>query len=201
MKRLFTFFATILVAVATIAPVSAQERGEWSIRGGVGWFSLPDFVGALVVGLGSIDGTEGTTSHDFVPMLNPNVELLYGCNNWLSVGGTLSVGYASATSKFDDTGAVNKQAWALYPSLGVAAKTRYFQSGKFSMYGSWSLGVIVLMSEQSGAEITERGVNTAAVVMGNAYPLCFSYGGDTGGFLEAGWGFKGIVNLGVYHNF
>lgn len=199
MKRFFITLMMASVMLGLSCPVVAQARGEWSVKGGIGWYSIPDFVGALMVGLGSIDTTEGTTSHSFVPLLNPNVEVHYGINDWLSLGGSLTVGYASAKSTFDDTGVLNKSIVAIYPTLGFSAQTRYFSSGKFSMYGSWGVGAMMLV----GNQITDNSSNNQFGIapMGNAYPLCFSYGGDLGGFLEAGWGAKGLVNIGIYRNF
>ena len=199
MKRFFITLMMASVMLGLSCPVVAQARGEWSVKGGIGWYSIPDFVGALMVGLGSIDTTEGTTSHSFVPLLNPNVEVHYGINDWLSLGGSLTVGYASAKSTFDNTGVLNKSIVAIYPTLCFSAQTRYFSSGKFSMYGSWGVGAMMLV----GNQITDNSSNNQFGIapMGNAYPLCFSYGGDLGGFLEAGWGAKGLVNIGIYRNF
>lgn len=202
MKRFFTILATIMFASATIAPASAQTKGDWSIKGGVGWLSLPDFVGALVAGLGSIDTTEGTKHKELTLLLNPNVEILYGCNDRFAVGLSASAGFIMSQSVIEATGVVNKQATAFYPTLCVAAKTTYFRRGQFSMYGSWGLGVSAMVIEQSGADVENNGPNTALTPMGNLYPLSFSYGSSrTGGFAEVGWGAKGIVNVGIYHVF
>ncbi|MBE6201134.1 MAG: hypothetical protein E7134_02975 [Rikenellaceae bacterium] len=201
MKRIFTLLAAILLAVATITPASAQAKGEWNIKGGIGWVSTPDFVGALIAGLGSIDTTEGTSHKELTTLLNPNVEILYGVNDKWAWGCSLSAGYILSQSVFDDTGVVNKSASAFYPTLCLAAQTTYFRRGQFAMYGSWGFGVMAMVIEQKGTDVTADGPNIAFAPMGNVYPLSFSYGGRTGGFAEIGWGAKGIVNLGIYHNF
>ena len=199
MKRFFAFLMMAGVMLGASQSVVAQERGEWCIKGGVGWFSLPDFMGSLVAGLGSIDTTEGCENHSFIPMLNPNVEVHYGINDWLALGGSVAIGYAGAESRFVDTGDVNKSSKALYPTICLSAQTRYLSAGKFAMYGSWGVGVMVLVSNQKTSENTNTQVGFSP--MANLYPLGFSYGGETGGFVEAGWGAKGWVNVGVYHNF
>lgn len=199
MKRFFAFLTTILFAVATIAPASAQTKGEWSIKGGVGWYSVPDVIGALVAGLSTAFGNpEGTERQDFILLLNPNVEAHYGINDWLALGGSLTVGYSSAKSVFTDTGSVYQSASALYPSLMFSAKTQYFRSGAFAMYGSWGVGAMALAAKQWSADGNTSNNNFAVAPMGNIYPLCFSYGGLTGGFVELGWGAKGFANVGVY---
>ena len=201
MKRFFTILATLAVASATITPASAQVKGEWSIKGGIGWYSLPDIVGVLIAGFGSIDTTEGTSSQAFAPLLNPNVEFHYGFNDWFALGGSLTTGLTSAKSTFEDSGATNKSVFALYPTLCVNAITTYFRSGKFSMYVSWGVGIMGLFSRQTGTDISDSSLQFGIVPMGNIYPLSFTYGGRTGGFAELGWGAKGFVNLGVYHVF
>ena len=202
MKRFFVFLTTILFAAATIAPASAQQRGEWSIKGGVGWYSVPDVVGALVAGLSTAFGNpEGAESQGFIPLLNPNIEVHYGINDWLALGGSLSVGYSSAKVVLTDTGALNKSASAFYPSLVFSAKTQYFRSGAFAMYGSWGVGAMALAAKQWSSDGSNNNNSFGIMPMGNLYPLCFSYGGRTGGFAELGWGAKGFANVGVYHVF
>lgn len=196
MKRLFTFLMIAALTLGTSQRLVAQD-GKWSTKVGAGWFSVPDFVGALVAGLGSMDTTEGTTSHDFIPLINPNIELVHGVNDWLSLGGYLSVGYASAESRFEATGTVNKSTEAFYPTLLFSAETRYFTSGLFSMYGSWGVGAMALFSQQ----LFEGDTNTqfAVTPMANVYPLGFAFevNHSLAAFLEIGWGAKGFFNVGV----
>lgn len=200
MKRFFTLLMMAGVMLGASQPLMAQQKGDWNIKVGAGWFSVPDFVGALVAGLGSIDTTEGTISQDFVPMINPNVEVLCSVNDWLELGASLSVGYASAKSVFEGTDKVNKSSMALYPTLCFGVDTRYFRSSRFSMYGSWGLGVCALYGQQRSADGSSADNDNFAVApMGNFYPLCFSYGeaDSVEGFLEIGWGAKGIFNVGL----
>lgn len=202
MKRFFSIVAVALLSLATLTPASAQRRGEWMIKGGLGELSLPDIVGVLATGLSvSFDSTEGTETKEFAPLLNPNVEILYGINNWFALGASVSAGYCSAKSVFVNTGGTNKSSKAFYPSLQLCAKTTYFRSGRFSMYGSWGVGAMGFFVDQWTADGSNNLNSDAITIMGNAYPLCFSYGGRTGGFAELGWGAKGFVNVGIYHAF
>ena len=191
----------LVLATAALTPANAQSKGEWSVKGGVGFLSFPDLICGLVVGLGSIDATEGVVGESFTPMINPNLEFYYGVNNWLALGGSVSVGYASAKTVFSETGVVNKSISCLYPSMYVSALTRYFTVGRFSMYGSWGVGAMGFFVDQWTADGSNNLNSDAITIMGNAYPLCFSYGGRTGGFAELGWGAKGFVNVGIYHAF
>lgn len=199
MKRFFTILIAMSVMLGASQHLMAQEDGEWRVKGGVGWFSMPDFLGGLVAGLGSIDTTDGVEHSSFAPMLNPNLEIYYGISDWFSMGLSLGVGYAGAETRYVDTGAISKSSESIYPSLCIASQTRYFSSGKFAMYGSWGVGLMLLHYKQYYDGSEHRQAKIAP--MTSLYPLCFSYGGSTGGFLEAGWGSKGFVNVGVYYNF
>lgn len=199
MKRFFMLAGLAAALALSIQRVEAQEKGEWSVKIGVGELSLPDVVGSLVAGLGSIDTTEGTENEDFVTLLNPNVEAHYGINDWLSVGGSFALGYASAKSVFEETQVVNKSAKVIYPTLAVVADTRYFVSNNFAMYGSWGLGAMGLYLQQRGEGTGGNNDGFAVSLMGNIYPLCFSFGKQNrvAGFVEVGWGAKGICNIGI----
>ena len=199
MKRFVTFLAMVGLMLSLSQPIEAQERGQWQVKGGVGWFSLPDIFGNLVASLGSIDTTEGVEYNEFAPMLNPNVEVYCGINDWFALGGSFALGYANFGSKFVGTGAISRSAEALYQTLCVAAQTRYFSMGEFSMYGSWGAGVMALISNQKTPG--ENDIQASVIPMVNLYPLSLSNGGDLGGLWEAGWGAKGFVNVGVYYNF
>ena len=189
----------LVLATAALTPANAQSKGEWSVKGGVGFLSFPDLICGLVVGLGSFDATEGVVGESFTPMINPSLEFYYGVNNWLALGGSVSVGYASARTVFSETGVVNKSISCLYPSMYVSALTRYFTVGRFSMYGSWGLGAMAISTTQTSEGRTSS--DMGATIMANAYPLCFSVGRSVGGFCEVGWGAKGFVNAGMFVNF
>ena len=200
MKRFFTTLMVVVLSAAALAPAKAQTKGEWSIKGGVGYLSVPDLILGLAVGLGSIDNTEGVVREDFTPMVDPTLEFHYGVNNWLALGGSATVGYLSAKTLLGNTGAVNKSVSCFYNTLCVNAISRYFTAGKFSMYGSWGVGAM-LVSTQQRDRSNGSSSQFAGTLMANVYPLCFSVGGSIGGFCELGWGAKGFANVGAYFNF
>lgn len=199
MKRFFTLVLAAVLLLSTSQVLNAQGRDYWSIKGGVGWVSVPDFVGALVAGLGSIDSTEGVSRQEFAPLLDPNIEVLFNANDWLSLGASFLVGYSSTRTVFDDTGATSKSASAFYPSVIFTIDTRYASKGRFTVYGSWGIGAMAMWITQRSMDGSTNNDNFAASTMGNVYPLCFSYkpGNSVSGYVELGWGAKGIVNIGV----
>lgn len=199
MKRFFTVLMVGVLMLGVSQPVAAQESGRWRANVGVGWFSLPDFVGMLIAGLGTIDTTEGTSTQDFIPLLNPNLGVLCGVNDWFAVGGSMSIGYAAATSHFDDTGVVSRRTRALYLTLTLDAKARYVAWNNLSLYGSVGVGAMALSSNQFYDGSNHPNLQFAP--MCNLYPLCLSIGNETGGFVEFGWGSKGFVNIGGYFSF
>ena len=205
MRRFLTLLATLAVGLTPLSPASAQNTHTWQLKGSAGLFSLPDFVGLLVVGFGSIDTTDEVTRHEFTPVTNLSFEAHRFVNEWFALGGSLSVGYASAYTRFANGGAISRRASALYPTLCLAATTRYFESNRFAMYGSWGVGATALLVDQYSANSSSANdddtPSTGITLMGNLYPLCLSYGESSGIYVEVGWGAKGIVNVGGFFNF
>ena len=195
MKRILSLLVAIVLVFGTTQNAAAQERGEWSIRGGVGWFSVPDLIGALVAGLGSIDTTEGVTRQEFIPLLNPNVGIYCSMNDWLSLGTSFTVGYSTAKTVMEDTGRVNKSVSVLYPSVYIGGIFKYYSYGKFSIYGLCEVGAALYSVTQFSDGENRHQLSFSP--MANVYPIGLSYGGQVSGFIEGGWGSRGIVNAGV----
>lgn len=193
--------AVVLVMFVSLAPAKAQQKGDLQLRAGVGYFSLPDYVGILLAGFGSIDTTEGITRDDFIPLLNPSVEVEYHFSEHFSLGGFLALGYADARTTLDSTGEINKRATAFYPTLGISFTMRYFRSGNFSMYGSGGVGATLLAFRQTTPEEGRRPLQIQGAPMANVYPLCFKYGNTSGLHVEVGWGSKGLVSVGGFTYF
>lgn len=193
--------AVVLVMFVSLAPAKAQQKGDLQLRAGVGHFSLPDFIGILLAGFGSIDTTANITRDDFIPLLNPSVELEYHFSEHFSLGGFLALGYADARTTLNSTGEINKRVTAFYPTLGISFTTRYFRSGNFSMYATVGLGATLLAFRQTTPEEGRRPLLIQGAPMGNAYPLCFKYGNTSGLHVEVGWGSKGLVSVGGFTYF
>ena len=200
MKR----FLMILLAAAMVlstTTATAQQRGDWHVRGSAGVLSLPDIFGVIVVGFGSIDSNENVERHEFIPLTSPTVEVNYWLNDKVALGGSLSVGCAASWSKFTDSGQTSRSVSAVYPTLCLSAQTRYFRKGNVMMYGSWGVGAMTVVVNQYDVDNGGRETSLGASLMGNIYPVCFQFGQGKGLFVELGWGAKGVVNVGGCFNF
>jgi zinc transporter ZupT len=89
MKRFFAIFVAGAMLLAATTTATAQQGGDWQVRGSAGVLSLPDVFGVIVVGFGSIDTSENVTSHEFVPLTSPTVEVNYWLGDKLALGGSL----------------------------------------------------------------------------------------------------------------
>lgn len=201
MKRFFAILAAGAMLLAATTTATAQQRGDWQVRGGAGVLSLPDVFGVIVVGFGSIDTSENVTSHEFVPLTSPTIEVNYWLGDKVALGGSLSVGYAAAWSTFNDSGKDSRRVSALYPTLCLSAQTRYFRKGNFMMYGSWGVGAMTMVVNQYNSDEGQNNSSLGFSMMGNLYPLGFQFGHDKAFFVELGWGAKGTLNVGGCFNF
>lgn len=201
MKRILVTLMALAVGAASLTPAVAQTQpGDWQARVGAGFFSVPDYVGLILVAFGSIDTNENISHKDFVPLTSINADFNYQKNAWFSWGGKLSFGCAMASSHFNDTGATSRSVTVAYPTLLVGAKTRYFRSGIFEMYGSWGAGATLLVMDQYTSD-SEPNFQMRLFPMADLYPVSFSLGRKNGFFAEIGWGSKGMVNMGGYFSF
>lgn len=194
MKRVFCILAVVGLLLGGSQSASAQKRGEFLVKGGVGYLSIFDLFGSLLVGLGTISGDKESNSESFVPMLNPNLSVYWGVTDKMAVGASLSFGYSSGRV-VTETGAVSRSMKVIYPSLCFDVYTTYYRSGKFSFYGMYGAGPMLYMVEQTDEGVTTREYKLFPA--GQCYPIGFSYGGKISGFIEGGWGAKGLVNAGI----
>lgn len=201
MKRLHVCLLAVLVALASIFPANAQEKGSLRLNYGVGGLSFTDYIGLLLIGLGSIDTSEGVTQHSFTPLTNPYVGLEYHLNPRVSLGGTLAFGGGAAWTKHQEDASLSKTATCIYPTLLLSASTQYFRNENFAMYGNWGMGASLYCFTQSDKNSSTNNSGLAVIPNANIYPLCFSFGKQAGFNVELGWGAKGLLCVGGYWTF
>lgn len=203
MKRLYSFLLMVVVTMTCFMPAAAQKdnTSRWQLHYGLGGLSLPDVVGALLAGLGSIDIGNEVESHSFAPFCNPNIGLEYALNEKLSLGGSVAVGTARAWTTFTENGQLSKSSECWYPSLCISLSNKYVQKENYRMYGHWGLGAALFSLQQSNHSDSTGNQGLSVVPMVNLYPLCFAWGKSAGFQLECGWGANGIVNVGGYWSF
>lgn len=199
MKRLLLLLLVATIALNSTTTAQAQVDRNLTLKASAGLISLPDYINLLLVGLGSIDPKDNISREDFTPCTAINLEMLHPINHWMQIGASLSSGYASAQTIYNDTGALSRYISSFHNSLCFLANTTYWQKNNFAFYGSWGLGATLFVVTQKDADTN----NTQATVapMGNIYPICMKFGNLKGAYLELGWGAKGIVTIGGFINF
>lgn len=207
MKRLVAIFAVVVLSMTTVLPASAQEyqlpRQTYETRAdiGVGWVSIPDVVGILVTGLGSLDFEGDTFVTSFTPCTNPSIEVMRYKNEWFSYGLSVTIGLAEGTIEAE-TGVVKKQTKCFYPTLSFVAETRYFKDENFALYGSWGVGASFYMVRQKYTNgYGDSTFDVAVLPCVDIYPLCARWGEQIGVYAALGAGSKGGLNVGGFINF
>lgn len=217
MKRTLAVLLLVAGVLSATCEVRAQEYSSgtsddfprWEIRGGVGWFSVFDFVGALGTAFSSIDpganDDNGITTRreGWEALLNPNVEVFYNFTPRLSVGMSATVGHISSRLVYVTGGSGVRKSCALtYPSLLVGFRGVYWRTpdNLWSIYGTVGVGGSLMYVKNVD---TEGQVSTSSqlAMMANFYPLGVSFGTSRGLFAEVGWGAQGFINMGGFFSF
>jgi hypothetical protein len=194
MKRISVFLIALILMSATYQSAKAQDTNRWDARLGVGFFGLQDFIPLLTIGLGEDIDRATNVDFRFLPLITPSFEISYECNKYISVGGQLTLGYATAKYEYIDDGARGRSSM-IYPTLMANLKVNYLKSGSFSMYGLFGLGASTFIWIDNSPYYSKE-MNFTAIPMFNFYPLCFSTNKDNGFYMEVGYGSKGWLNLG-----
>lgn len=219
--RLMKKTLAVLLLLATALSATSEARAQaslsdanrdfprWEVRGGVGWLSLFDFVGALGTGFGSIDfGTNDdngitTRREGWNALLNPNLDLYYNLTPRFSVGVSATVGHISSKLVYVTGGSgVRKSSSFTYPSLLVGLKWLYarLEDNLWSIYGTAGVGAS-LMCVKNVDTAGEVNNTTQFSPMVNFYPLGVSFGTSRGLFAEVGFGARGVINMGGFFSF
>lgn len=126
----------------------------------------------------------------------------YDVNNFWSLGGEVGYQRQSTEQTLENQQTQLRRNEEMltnaYLLMGYA-KLNYYtnQSGRFQIYGNLSAGVLLL--DSSGSEVFEDASD--AYVAFQLNPIGVSYGGALSGFLEAGFGYKGFLTIGLSYAF
>lgn len=194
MKKTLTFLAIALVLCVGFKPLSAQDTNRWDARIGLGVFGAQDVVGLLTIGLGEYVDGEIKSSSGFLPLITPSLEMSYTCNEYISVGAQLTLGFATEEYEYYNT-TQKSNSFMLYPTLMANLKVNYLKKNNFSMYGLFGLGATNYFIVNNDPYNSTNLIYLVTPTF-NFYPLCFSTNKDNGFYMEVGWGSKGFINLG-----
>jgi hypothetical protein len=190
--------ACLLLTTSTMSQVTSSSKNE--IRLGYGVLTMPELANTLFSVFPAI-GIEiaRDTITDYICSAYGVASLEYtrAVAPWCRVGASLTVNPISTIMKtkkgFDLT--YSYYVFSLMPRVDFC----YVNKGIFSMYSGLQAGVgfIYFQDRQGNSTLTDQGVNFAYHV--NAIGI--RVGKEIGAYMEWGFGFRGIVNLGISGRF
>jgi hypothetical protein len=133
MKKTCKILAIIAVFALSFQPLSAQETKKWDARLGLGIAPIQDVVGLLTIGLGEyVDGYISSSS-GFYPLISPSLEMSYECNEYISVGAQLSLGFANEEYIYSNS-ELKGNSFLFCPTLMANLRVNYFNKNNFSIF-------------------------------------------------------------------
>ncbi|MEN5053888.1 hypothetical protein [Sphingobacterium kitahiroshimense] len=191
---------SIFIAIATVVGfvfnTQAQESKKHEIR--IDYSDATPLVIADVFTnafVSAISGSESSNEKAF-GMLSAGYR--YALSNRFSIGADLSYANASSDMKNKSTNEITYRKSNFYMVLPTA-KYSYVKRGIIDFYGTVASGAILA----NGSDRTDHEKTTTndIIFAFQVNPLGLRIGKDWGGFLEAGYGFKGIFALGSSYRF
>lgn len=196
MKKIILLSAIWVLSLST---AKAQDyKHELSL--GLGIFSTSQFVDAftdvLVSAFPSYGKISNATSYGAW-----HADYRYLINHRWAVGGTFVFDYEDAEGVLKNT--VQEQIignfYRYHYTLAAEGDFRYISREKFTFYSS--LGIGATLYNQVYRELNSSSKSTHNTVHLNfqVTPIGVKYGNHWGGFLEIGFGYRGIANAGVFY--
>ncbi|WP_031289860.1 outer membrane beta-barrel protein [Sphingobacterium sp. IITKGP-BTPF85] len=187
----------VIVAIMGVAfHTQAQENRRHEVR--IDYSDATPLVIADVFTnafVSAISGSESSNEKAF-GMLSAGYR--YALSNRFSIGADLSYANASSDMKNKSTNEITYRKSNFYMVLPTA-KYSYVKRGIIDFYGTVASGAILA----NGSDRTDHEKTTTndKIFAFQVNPLGLRIGKDWGGFLEAGYGFKGIIALGASYRF
>lgn len=191
-----SIFITIAAVMGFAFHTQAQESKKHEIR--IDYSDATPLVIADVFTnafVSAISGSESSNEKAF-GMLSAGYR--YAVSNRFSIGADLSYANASSDMKNKSTNEITYRKSNFYMVLPTA-KYSYVKRGIIDFYGTVASGAILA----NGSDKTDQAKTTTndVIFAFQVNPLGLRIGKDWGGFLEAGYGFKGIFALGASYRF
>ena len=192
MKKILAIFMCFVVVSSAYAK-NDKDRNEFSIT--YGQFTIPQFAYVM----GGVLGAAFSLGHftfDNAHLIGAvGVEYVHYVNNWFGIGGAAMCDYMTATAQNVDSEG-NKTPNGKF-QLGVVSAMPVL---KFAWLNRPHVGLYSKLA--AGAGYTFTGESTEVkdnfMVAFQATPLGVDFGGEKfRGYVEAGLGMQGLVNVGV----
>ena len=179
---------------------SQTQKGNQILSAGIGIFSptrlggVPDQMFDYIIvkdpivqyRVSVVDRTNFPTLH---------ISYAYALNKKFTFGVTGA--YDNSTGSFKQDNEIVGNFRHQYLTVAAEGKYLYLNRPDFCIYGSLGLGGLVYFQNdkfpQASTFINSKSYNFNAFIS----PIGIRYGKQLGGFLEAGFGYKGILNAGV----
>ena len=197
MKKITTLIITVICATA----VMAQEMGNspmkrHEINGGIGLLSHTQIATFLVDAIGSMLTLGYGLAPDSYNVLTPNVSYRY----WFSNGYALGAGFAfdvnSVKVNRQSDGTYMKTYKRYYSTFVVENTFGYMRKPSFQLYGQLGLGATFISIPGNS-----YGIEKVPFFNLQVTPFGMRIGKDYAGFMEFGYGYKGIINAGFSARF
>lgn len=194
----FTFCIMIVACSACFARSNIRDTNskKFELRAGAGFWSSNDlidnysdvFASALTGGMYSVSNEKMSGNYSFT--------YRYALKDRLSVGASFV--YSRLKMDLDQSGnpggSINN-----YFTLAPEIEYKYIDARNFKLYGFAGAGATINRQTVSSEDNT---INDNNIYFNfQLSPLCAQFGENLGMYLEAGFGYKGILCLGIFTKF
>ncbi len=194
MKKYLIFAVFILLFVE----ISAQDK-KHKVNLGIGLLSSNQFLSTFSDVIIPIMTQEEIISRNSVSYGTFHLGYHYNFSERISIGGVGVYDYEKADAYFQDIKAGNF--YNNFYSLAAEADFKYINKEKFRFYSLIGIGGTLYSQAYEDSLSKERETRTLLFFNFQVTPVGLEFGNSLGGFLELGFGYKGIVSAGVFGKF
>jgi len=187
---------SLLTGTCSMAQTLSDNTHRNEVRIGYGIITMPEMVNSLMTNWSAIGINISMDSvTDYSASLHGIATLEYNrfMNKWLTIGGSLSVNPINTVLKTEHDLTLT---WSYYV-LNIMPKVNFYYVNKemFSMYSGIEVGLATIMWSDRQGKTIESDFGATVAFHVNAFGI--RVGKQIGGFMEWGYGFRGIVNFGL----
>ena len=195
-----------LVCVGMSLTVSAQESmPKHELYGGAGLLNDNQVMAMVADVVGTIFTGGHLVQPDSYQILTPFIGYRHWITKRFGLGGTFAYDVNSVkvyNGTDENRSAQMKKINRYYMTFAVEPTFNYIQKPSFQLYGSLGVGATIVSFENTTFDDgTNADVSRLPYVNAHITPIGMRFGKDFGGFMEIGYGYKGIFNAGISYRF
>ncbi len=196
-KVFFGCLLGILTATAAFAKGSDSDFKKNELRGGVGFLSSNELISTYSDLLStSLTGGNYSVSNEKTPG-NFTLAYRYGLNKRLSLGSTFA--YSLLKSDVNFNGSKTGTSTNNYFTFAPEVEYKYLYTKNFRLYGFAGAGLT--LNRQEVKEYGKVSTDYNPFFNFQVTPLGVQLGNKFGLYVEAGFGYNGIINAGLFAKF